>query len=100
MILLIESSAAPGQEIKAMANSCRFMETPECKCYSQRERDLIASKIKDLSLCEFSLEQYKIVAAPPPPPTAFWQEPSFVVGGLVVSFSVGVAVGVILTRKR
>jgi hypothetical protein len=100
MILLIESSDAPGQEIKAMANSCRFMETPECKCYSQRERDLIASKIKDLALCEFSLEQYKTVAVPPPPPVAFWQDPSFVVGGLVVSFSVGVAAGVVLSRRR
>lgn len=47
-------------------------------------------------------EQFKqdVLAKAVPSEPAFWQEPSFVVGGVVVSFAVGALIGAYVTRQK
>ncbi len=75
----------------------------ELHCYSDIEQEKIASAISDLYLCETTLDEKEIFIeqnlrkyADSGP--SFWQEPTFLVAGVAVSFSVGLIAGFVLSR--
>jgi hypothetical protein len=68
-------------------------------CYSDAELSRISKAITDLAACRVSFAEQEMFinenlrkyseSGP-----SFWQEPSFIAGGLIVSFSVGALFGV------
>ena len=73
-------------------------------CYSKDEIDGLAETIQDLQACrlentlrkQFIDEKMTDFASASSP--KWWQSPTVVVGGVVVGFSVGVAVGILAMR--
>jgi len=73
-------------------------------CYTDLEMAKIAGTITDLKKCSLALAEKttlietklaKFDAAP-----AFWQEPTFIMGGTVVSVSLGAMLGFYLARNH
>lgn len=77
----------------------------QSKCYTEAEVAKIASAITSLTKCENELFLRKtfidetITAQEPPKQTAWWQEPSVIAGGLVISFSTGLLVSLLIAKK-
>ena len=75
------------------------------KCYSHEDVEKIAQAITDLRKCENELFLRKafidetITAQEPPKQVAWWQEPQMVAGGLVLSFSTGLLVSLLIAKK-
>lgn len=84
-------------------SSCIPFSTPDCTCYSLKDRQKIADALVDWEKCKISLEEKnrlieeKLITFDAGP--AWWQEPSFVLGSTVVSFSLGMALGFYIVHK-
>lgn len=67
--------------------------------------EILATVIKDLETCEEILDirekfiDQELIRYKPRAEPAFWQQPTFVVSGVVVSFSLGVVVGALILAK-
>lgn len=79
----------------------------ESVCYSKEERLKIAKALVDLKKCEVEvyqktqlIKQNMLTYDGLNPGPAWWQEPSFVAGGIIVSFSVGTLVTWYLLRDK
>lgn len=76
------------------------------KCFSTAEVHKIAGGIKELAACRIAvaekdkLIQERLVAPSTAPGIAFWQEPAFVWGGMVVSASVASLVTLLVVQKN
>lgn len=73
-------------------------------CYSPEQLAAIAQELQGHELCKKTLalreqfiEQAKLN---PPPEQAWWQDPSVVMGGVVVSASVGLAIGLLVGQGK
>ena len=77
---------------------------PDCRCYTPGERDKIAEAIKDLNYCKMRLRAkdklvyQRLQTFDGAESLHWWQEPSAVIGGVVVSFSVGALIGYFATK--
>ncbi len=86
-------------------NICKGTFVAGCHCYSPSQLKLIANGIQDLKKCEFALTekerliQENFIQFQGKSDVAWWQEPNFVAGGVVLSFGLGLTVGVLLLRK-
>jgi hypothetical protein len=65
----------------------------------------LSTAVTDLQVCQRSLKLREDFItdqkmAGPPPESAWWQEPTFVVGGVVVSLSFGLAVGLLVGARH
>ena len=76
------------------------------KCYSSDEVHKIAGGIKELIACRIAvaekdkLIQERLVTTKGAPGIAWWQEPTFVWGGMVVSASVASLVTLLVVQKN
>jgi hypothetical protein len=76
-----------------------------CRCYTPGQLKIIATGIQDLKKCEFALAEKErlieqdFVQFKNKSDVAWWQEPNFVAGGVVLSFSLGLTVGILFLRK-
>jgi len=74
----------------------------DCLCYTPRALNKIADGIKRLESCEQQLMMangriHQFVDAGIPA-NDWWQSPGFVVGGIAVSFSVGLWLGALVVK--
>ena len=73
-------------------------------CYNQEDRRKIAETIINLRKCIIETDQQKILiherlqTFDGAESIKWWQEPTTVVGGVVVSFSIGTLIGYLATR--
>ena len=86
------------------AQAATATDLPNAVCYEPAQLEVIAQGFRDLDVCRQTLvlreqfiEQAKLA---PPPENAWWADPSFVVGGVVVSASVGLALGILVGQGR
>lgn len=76
-----------------------------CKCYGSSAQAKIFKAITDLEKCQIDLNekslyvQTRLVTWGAGQPVAFWQEPSWVISGMVVSASIGAALGAYLVGR-
>ena len=84
-------------------NDCISMPV-ECSCLTKEGLDKISLALTDKKKCELALEskssliETQYLGSTQTIHTPFWQEPSFIVSGFVVSFSVGGLLTYFLTR--
>lgn len=72
-----------------------------CVCYSPKALKRIAEVVRANTDCQLELEEYKRFQQnemQPMQQAAWYQEPSFIVGGVVLSLGVGVMLGLMMTR--
>lgn len=75
-------------------------------CFNASESKKISEAILDLKKCEISLIsrerliQERLTKFPDKSGPTFWQEPYFIAGGFVVSFSVGALAGFYFATKE
>lgn len=66
---------------------------------------IIATGIQDLKKCEFALAEkerlieQQFIQFKTESDVAWWSEPNFVAGGVVLSFGLGLTIGVLILRK-
>lgn len=76
--------------------------TARAECYSTDEVAELARTIKALDQCVGALEIREHFIAEqklsPVPESAWWQEPTVIVSGVVVSFSVGLLIGAVVRQ--
>lgn len=78
---------------------------PGCRCYAPSQLKIIANGIQDLKKCEFALQekerliQQDFIDFKNKSDVAWWSEPNFVAGGIVLSFGLGLTVGLLVFRK-
>lgn len=78
----------------------------DCECYTVGELAKIRRGILDLRKCEIRVEeqnqliQERLQTWNGVPEQAWWQDPTFVWGGISVSFTVGLALGAIWQANR
>lgn len=79
---------------------------PGCRCYAPPQLKAIAGTITDLQKCEVALEererliQERFIKFEGQNGVAWWQEPSVVAGGVTISFSVGLVIGILVFNKK
>jgi hypothetical protein len=74
----------------------------QAKCLTEQETAILAQAIRDLDTCKQTLvlrEKFIETEMPRPIPIAVWQEPYVIVGGVVVSFGLGLVLGAALLGK-
>ena len=105
MIFLVNSLVTiPVRAQEAVNVGCSSM-AEGCQCYGPAQMRILANGIQNLKKCEFALEEKErlieedFIQFKNKSNVAFWQEPSFVAGGIVLSFSLGLTVGVLFLRK-
>lgn len=73
-------------------------------CYDHHQLEKIADGLKDLKTCRATLklreEFIESAQLAPPPEHPWWQEPQFIVGGVVVSFGTGLILGALALGAR
>ena len=79
------------------------MTDDECVCFSGTLADLVSERLLELEKCRSkveSLEKFndKMVPVAVPLEPYFWQEPEFIIGGIVVGVSVGAVIGVLISN--
>jgi len=79
------------------------MTDDECVCFSGTLADLVSERLLELEKCRSkveSLEKFndKMVPVAVPLEPYWWQEPEFVIGGIVVGVSVGAVIGVLISN--
>lgn len=82
-----------------------FATSSFAECYSEEESEKIAGALKALDYCQVEYaEQERFIAenlrkyAEAGP--SFWQEPSFIVSGVAVSFSAGLVLGLVFDKLK
>lgn len=81
-------------------------EVLEKKCYGDEQVKKLADMILDYQKCDMELKQKNelikthFIQIEGHGKTAYWQEPAYIVGGLTVSFSVGLALGFLWTSEK
>lgn len=92
------------QAEKALAESTPNDAAEPGACYDAAQVQQIALGLHELEVCQKTLalrekfiESAKLITTPE---TAWWQEPTVVVGGVVVSLSVGLAIGLLVAHGR
>jgi hypothetical protein len=80
---------------------CKDDLTP-CTCYSQPAIDKIAEQLMLWDECERNLTRYKAFAeeAQKPIATEWYQEPAFIVGGMILTFSTAGVIGYLLGKSK
>ena len=77
----------------------------QARCYTDQEISILASTIKDHEVCKKTLalrEQFiqeNLTKYQPQIETSWWQEPSYIAGGVIISFGFGIAIGAVLLSK-
>lgn len=95
-----ESLPPKGEKVE-----CTGTFLPGCQCFSPPQLKIIANGIQDLKKCEFALIekerliQEDLIKFKQKSDVAWWQEPNFVAGGVVLSFGLGLTLGVLFIRK-
>jgi hypothetical protein len=115
---MLYCSGALSQEMATSPNEEQQLNTPkpgavidpgdcmtddECICFTGTMADLVTQRLIELEKCRSkveSLEKFNDKVAPVAVPIQpyWWQEPTFVIGGIVVGVSVGVAIGVLISK--
>jgi hypothetical protein len=76
-----------------------FAQKLTCACYTPQATSYIAQELLECQIERYSLEEYskliEIKAASP-----WYEDPSFIVGSVVVSFSVGALLGYLVTKRN
>lgn len=72
-------------------------------CFSKPELDKIAEGLRDLDYCKFDLKEargfiHEMGSSPTEAAVDWWQEPEWILGGIVVSFSVGATLGYLAAK--
>ena len=74
------------------------------RCFSRLDVEILSSGLRQLEVCKFELKQKSMLVEKltkiDPPTVAWWQDPTFVFGGMVVSISVGALVGAYVLQKK
>jgi hypothetical protein len=83
-------------------NECNEESLDPCTCYHGDALDKIALEIQFAETCRKNLERYKRFAeeAQKPVGTEWYQEPAFIVGGLILTFSTAGVIGYLLGRNQ
>lgn len=96
LLSLTTSSISNGQDLKGYAPSeC----TPQCVCYHPNAIAKIADELNYAEMCKYTLKEYEAFAAANNTTAQnleWWQEPSMVIGGLVISASLFGTLGFLL----
>lgn len=95
-----------GKVSAAPWSNCLALSSDECACFSQEDQRGLAEAVVELEKCQIALgektrfvdEQFIRFAGQPGP--AWWQEPHAVLGGMVVSFSLGAALAMFAIQQR
>ena len=109
MLLMISLPAtAMGQMTTIPADDLRSYNPDECFpqmgciCFPQPAVNKIANEIKYADMCSAQLDlanaRINQFAREGTPDVEWWQQPTFIVGGLVVSLSVGLWVGALTVK--
>lgn len=77
-----------------------------CRCYNKQEREKIAQAIVDLKKCQFALDEKerliekRFMTFDAQHGIAWWQEPTVIVSGIVISASVASIVTVLVIDRK
>jgi len=88
-IFVVPVNIAIGQNLKADECSARKL---ECECFLPPALDIISSDLIKYEKCKVTRDSYiKTIdeLKNRPAATSWWQEPTYIAGGLALSFSLG-----------
>lgn len=97
MLLMISfATTAISEPVSLLPDECDV----DCVCYRPESMAQIANAIKKSDGCKTELKLYRDrvneFEKAGTPAVEFWQQPGFVVGGIVVSLSIGILTGLMI----
>lgn len=103
-MVLMTALPAMGQTVQNQITVECPTDIPGCRCYNKQERDKLATAIVDLQKCQLALDEKerliekRFITFDAQHGIAWWQEPTVVFSGMVISASVASIITVLATN--